>query len=94
MNAYLARDHDGIYDVLVEECGAPEGQDYRTDFAVHFPACVEYRFGGALGFGGKVWWSHDKLYVTCYPEDRTLERDTMIEHANARLASFVTLIDR
>lgn len=89
MNQHLVRDHDGIYDVLVEVCGAPEGQDRREDFARHWPGCVEYRFGGLLGFGGKVYWTGGRLYVNCYPEDRTPERATMIERASAHLARFV-----
>lgn len=85
----LIRDHDGIYDVLVELCGAPEGQDRRTDFARHWPECVEYRFMGNLGFGGKVYWTGGRLYVDCYREDYTPARHDVIEAANAALQRFV-----
>lgn len=111
MNTRLVRDFDGIYDVLVEECGAPEGQDRRMSFDWCFSTCIcadlgatgigqrhtrcpahdpiEHRFGGLLGFGGKLHWAHGRLYVSCYQEDRTPERAAMIERANARLATFV-----
>lgn len=81
-------DLEAIYDVLVEECGAHDdaGHVERAMFAHHFPECIEYRFQGDLGRGGKVWANNGDLYVTCYPEDETSERLTMIEQANARLA--------
>jgi hypothetical protein len=46
----------------------------------------EYRFQGALGFGGKVWLNNGEFpYVTCYPEDLTDEREAMIRSANEAL---------
>lgn len=55
----------------------------------HFPDCIEFRFVGSLGFGGKVWsTSRDRpAYVNCYSEDETPERLKVIEQANARLAA-------
>lgn len=84
--AITAEQANAIYDVLVAEVSAPEGQ--RDMFVYHQTAgrCDEYRFGGTLGFGGKFWRTNGKWYVTCYPEDRTLERDRWIELTNARLA--------
>lgn len=80
------RDAGRIYDVLIEECGAT---------AFHREQCVryltdehgshEFRFQGSLGFGGKVYYNGGRLYVSCYPEDRTPERTAMIRSANARL---------
>jgi hypothetical protein len=52
-------------------------------------ACEEYRFCGALGFGGKFRnnGNHDNTpYVDCYPKDETPARLVMIERANKRLA--------
>jgi hypothetical protein len=58
---------------------------------------VEFRFCGKLGFGGKfhmhptsfafpnVLAGDYRAYVSCYPEDRTPERDELIEAANERL---------
>jgi hypothetical protein len=79
-----------ILQVLVEECGwRPSDSDremftYHYDTADHQP--LEYRFIGALGFGGKLWMQGEHLYVSCYQEDETPERLTMIERANKRLA--------
>lgn len=72
-----------VWDILEAECGAsPAG---REDFVVQATlyGITEYRFMGSLGFGGKFW--HD-MRVSCYPEDRTPERDAMIAKANSRLA--------
>lgn len=74
-----------IYDVLVD-CGAAEGD--RDAFKRHWPDCVEYRFVGALGFGGKLWANSGRVYVTCYREDETPERLAFIEGANADLEVF------
>lgn len=66
-------------------------QTDRDDFDVNWPGCHEFRFGGLLGAGGKVWadWSpHDRtrsFRVTCYPEDRTPERESLVTFANDHL---------
>jgi len=72
-----------VWRILVEECGADEDDLYFVDGAGNFR---EWRFQGALGFGGKIWHMNGDLYVNCYPEDRNAERDMMVERANARLA--------
>lgn len=85
-------DLDAIYTVLVEECGAREdGREMflavRDEVRRELP--IEYRFQGALGFGGKFRYHPTWLpYVDCYPEDLTPERRAMIERANKRLAEF------
>jgi hypothetical protein len=75
-----------VYDILVEECGAHE--DERKDFVFHqqekdFP--MEWRFCGMLGFGGKFWRTSIQMYVTCYTEHMTPERELAIGKANERL---------
>lgn len=89
-----------IYDVLVEEAGATEeGSTGRRMFLTSSEDWSEYRFGGALGMGGKVWhqtehrWTEqagvievDRFYVNCYSEDLTPEREENIDRTNARLA--------
>lgn len=80
----LIENADMIYDILVSECGAEE--EWRANFLYHFPQCVEYRFGGTLGLGGKIWANNGRIYVSCYPEDLTEERKSVIERANLRLA--------
>ena len=78
-----------IYDMLVEKAGALESQ--RADFLRSWPKCVEYRFMGHLGFGGKIYFMRDipdlRIYVACYPEDRTSERDRIIAEINAALGA-------
>lgn len=57
-------------------------EDYVTsDLPWH-----EWRFGGTLGFGGKLHLSPLRMYVGCYPEDCTPENDALIERVNRRLA--------
>lgn len=46
----------------------------------------EWRFGGALGFGGKLSLSGGRLYVSCYPDDLTLVRRIAMDQVNADLA--------
>ena len=46
----------------------------------------EFRFQGSLGFGGKIYFNpHRGLYVSCYREDETPERNSAIERMNAWL---------
>jgi len=73
-----------VAQIVVEECGATP--DAFLGFNQHWP-CMEWRFVGALGFGGKVHATHGRVYVSCYPEDRTPAREAMIERANERLAT-------
>jgi hypothetical protein len=90
--------YDEVYTILVEECGASDdderfgGYGARWDFVnsmLNHPGVTEYRFQGALGFGGKFWpGSGDELNpprVTCYQEDETPKRREMIDKANERL---------
>lgn len=49
----------------------------------------EWRFGGTLGFGGKVHLNGRGLYVSCYPEDLTPELDDLIARVNRRLEEVV-----
>jgi hypothetical protein len=82
-------DLNAAYNVLVRYCGARE--DGREMFLAaqqaHHP--TEYRFVGALGFGGKFWLNDGRVYVTCYREDETDERRDRIAVANRMLAELV-----
>lgn len=81
-----------IWEILKEHCGA--GDFWKDNFisvaqgwGVEFHD-LEYRFQGALGFGGKIWIERNgSSRVTCYPEDETPERRRMIDAANAALKS-------
>lgn len=88
-----------VLKILMETCGHrvidPRNGDgfvqiVRTDNKVHpQQLCDEYRFSGALGYGGKFRNNGNRdntPYVDCYPEDETPARLAMIEAANKRLA--------
>lgn len=84
--------------ILVEECGhrVHDPRDAtRLIESIITPqpdggyVCNEYRFCGALGFGGKFCNNGNRdntPYVDCYREDETPARLQMIEAANKRLA--------
>lgn len=77
-----------VYDILVEHAGAYEGD--RNDFVYHQTHAFhyEYRFMGALGFGGKfrrTGYGEDRWYVDCYPENLNAHTKAIIERTNAAL---------
>lgn len=73
-----------IWAVLHADCGAAEKMD--DGFPYHWPKCREYRFGGSLGSGGKIWAYDGRWYVNCYSEHMTPRADSCIKTANAKLA--------
>lgn len=87
-----------ILTILVEECGhqVHDQNDVdtfvraiSTEFVDDHKICREYRFCGALGFGGKFRNNGNRdntPHVDCYPESETPQRIAMIEAANRRLA--------
>lgn len=78
-----------IWEILVKHVGAHDSESERLAFAeTQFMGCVEYRFQGSLGFGGKFWNYDGRWYVTCYPESETPERLAAMAKANAELAAF------
>lgn len=87
-------DADAVYDILVSTCGAFDSPDNRKQFRCHYPDCVEYRFQGELGFGGKVWSERGLVWVTCYSEDENDTRRAMIQRANEMLGTLVQMIGR
>lgn len=92
---------DDALEIICEECGfdPDESAIYQFRRAVIEAEShnVEYRFIGALGFGGKFHLhlrhfsyllgngGDYRCYVSCYSEDKTPERAAMIEGANLRL---------
>lgn len=78
--------------ILEEECGFYPDPDGREGFVYNvahpkYPS-REYRFCGALGFGGKFRNNGNRNnipHVDCYSEDETPARLAMIEKANKRL---------
>jgi len=79
---------DAVYDVLVAYAGASE--QYRDDFRFYMDEPLdryEWRFQGALGFGGKLYRDARGLRVGCYREDETSERCAMVAATNEALAA-------
>lgn len=87
----LDRDHrEAIWKVLVEDCGVKRtDKALREQFDLHYPGCIEFRFVGSLGTGGKVWWNGRRATVSCYEEDATPERRAAMRRANDRLHRLV-----
>jgi len=82
-----------IYDILIEHAGCYDPtkkgrEDHTRDSFVHNASegtWTEFRFGGPLGFGGKVWSNAGRWYVNCYPEDRKALQKKIIAETNAAL---------
>ncbi len=81
-----------VYDVLVTEAGASPTPHTKAAFVEHFSALKnrrsgneEWRFQGALGFGGKFWGSSDGFRVSCYVEDENRARKKCIRLTNKAL---------
>jgi hypothetical protein len=78
---------DSIYDILVHYAGASPNERDRAMFIYHQEkGCLEYRFGGLLGFGGKFWTDGGRWRVTCYREDETKEARKILAKTNEVLA--------
>lgn len=82
---------DALYSLLVSIAHAPESE--RADFIRYHTERAhphsEWRFRGALGFGGKLYRTPGRMWVDCYPGDRTAERAAVIREVNARIAAMV-----
>jgi hypothetical protein len=80
-----------VLKILIEECGHKiidprDGEAFVR--GIKNETCREWRFMGALGFGGKFRNNGNNgnvPYVDCYPENETPARLDMIARANARL---------
>lgn len=76
--------------ILNETCAAriDERDAYGFTKYVTTTRDFEWRFCGALGFGGKLRQNSNRdgtPYVDCYREHETPERQAMIDEANKRL---------
>jgi len=83
---------DKVYDLLVAEGGAHDDDDSRRMFVDYHTSeqealgSTEWRFSGYLGFGGKFWVTREgQCYVTCYAEDATEYKTSIIDSINAQL---------
>ncbi len=96
MNPLSESDAAAIWQVLVDHAGASREPFDADNFIHHQTRDVqrEWRFIGALGFGGKFRRSPQRIsdgqrerwYVDCYREDETPERLAVIEATNEALA--------
>ena len=86
-----------VRSILHEECGCRVDdretevfvRTIKTEASDRENVCHEYRFCGALGFGGKFrnnGNNENVPHVDCYREDETPKRLAMIAAANKRLA--------
>jgi hypothetical protein len=81
-----------IWGILVSHAGAEDTDSNWVNFRQWFDRAFEqgdgeYRFMGALGFGGKLWLHYrEGLRVSCYHEDETPARLAAIEETNRCLA--------
>lgn len=79
-----------IYAVLVETCGARVLDVHERPWCMTYIANNgedrEWRFKGSLGFGGKIYIdANGDCRVDCYPDDKTPERQRMIDAAMVAL---------
>jgi len=76
-----------IWRILKNQCGAHQSLEYSfIDFyRKNYDKCNEFRFGGILGFGGKLYTNKGKAYVGCYSEDCDEGRSMLITEVNNKL---------
>lgn len=84
-----------IYNELVTYCGASELSGEQTDFFLRYvtrsnSADSEWRFGGWLGFGGKLYSNSQGVYVDCYSEDKSSIVAFVIKIVNERIAVVIS----
>lgn len=78
-----------VYNILTHYAGARNDAHNKEDFFYsQAKGETEYRFIGNLGFGGKLWNNRGHIYVNCYTEDMTPEREQIINKVNILLKKF------
>lgn len=77
-----------VWKILVEHAAATDTEQERFMFLdTQTRGCTEYRFQGALGFGGKFWNSNNRWHVSCYKENETPQTLAIIARTNEELAT-------
>lgn len=81
-----------VFAVLAKTCGAEpgssgHGEEEFVRYLTEEHDSHEFRFCGKLGFGGKLYFTGERLYVGCYREDETPATKRMITVANKKLAA-------
>jgi hypothetical protein len=84
-----------IYNILVEHTGMYNSESEKRQFLFNQGknpskynkqgGCVEYRFGGKLGFGGKFRNCNNRFYVSAYNEDEGSKEAIIIRKVNELL---------
>ena len=82
-----------IAKILMKHCGLTFSMAREFAIGQAGKCYPEWRFQGALGFGGKFWNWDGRWYVSCYREDDSPERSKMIEQANLDLAQLRVSFD-
>ena len=75
-----------VWDIMVKDAEADPGYDARLRFVHHATGpsgSLEYRFQGALGFGGK--FLYPEMRVSCYMQDENSTRVKIIARVNQKL---------
>lgn len=78
-----------VWNILVEHAGARKTSTWERDSFIRSfvnETNYEWRFQGLLGFGGKFYRNCGRMWISCYSEDRTPERDAIIARVNPMLA--------
>jgi hypothetical protein len=91
-NALTFQQANDVYDILIEKAGEVEDDHSRESFIYSQTTRFvgEFRFMGALGFGGKFRRGtyDDVWYVDCYSEDLNPSRRAIIKATNKKLAEY------
>lgn len=74
-----------VYDILQTKLNASTHEKLSFGSSMYSTVVSEWRFGGVLGFGGKLINNDDRLYVDYYQEDYTPERDALVNSVNQTL---------
>jgi hypothetical protein len=92
-----------LYDILIEHAGAytnpdhPHGRDafvFATTEKRERSGGYEFRFIGALGFGGKIHVSSSRISVGLYRESETPERIAMRDATNEAIERLLDTWER
>jgi hypothetical protein len=84
---------ENVVELLIEQCGMRSSNTedvvaFLNELDTESPGCPEFRIGGALGSGGKLYSNGETVFVGCYAEDTTEELRALIERVNDRLKAF------
>ena len=93
-------DPNKVYDVLVNIAGASNHEFDRNNFVTCWTTqdWYEWRFGGNLGFGGKLWREKRGFYgeghvsnlrVSCYSEHDCEKTEKIVENTNRELVKIL-----